>query len=130
MADGGERGGTVERTRPAGRHIFVCPAAELADGTAMRIRPAPGADEIAVFNDNGHYYALNDTCTHAAGSLADGWIENGVVECPLHGGAFDLGTGAALSPPVTEDATVHTVEVHDGVLWLLPRSAADERSPQ
>lgn len=73
---------------------------------------------IAVFNTGGCFYAIDDTCTHAQASLADGYIEDGCVECPLHGGRFELTTGHAVSPPVTEDVTTYPVQVHDGNIYI------------
>ena len=49
---------------------------------------------IAVFNDNGYFYALRNTCAHAKGPLGRGRIKNGVAVCPVHGYAYDAKTGA------------------------------------
>jgi len=56
-------------------------------------------NRIAVFNINGSYYAIEDTCTHAGGSLSEGELEGTVVTCPWHGATFDVQSGAALSAP-------------------------------
>jgi 3-phenylpropionate/trans-cinnamate dioxygenase ferredoxin component len=103
------------------RRVFVCDEAGLADGDAVRIpREETGlGDAVAVFRDGAQFYALGDTCTHAKASLADGWAEDGEVECPVHGGRFCLRTGEALSPPVTVAAAVYPVEVREGRVWLL-----------
>lgn len=104
------------------RGVLVCSVADLADGGAVRVPPerAGTEDAVAVFNDAGRFYALDDTCPHAKAALSDGWVEDGAVECPLHQALFDLATGAALSGPATRDARVHAVEVRDGAVWLLP----------
>lgn len=39
------------------------------------------------------YYALNDRCPHAGGSLGEGWCEGHTVVCPVHRLKFDLQTG-------------------------------------
>ena len=55
---------------------------------------------IAVFHtDDGEVYAIDDTCTHQDASLADGWLEGCLVECPLHASSFDLRTGEVDQPP-------------------------------
>jgi 3-phenylpropionate/trans-cinnamate dioxygenase ferredoxin subunit len=64
---------------------------------------------------------LNNTCTHAEASLAEGWVEDGYVECPLHSSKFCLKTGAVQGLPATIDAVVHRVEVSDGEIYLFPR---------
>ena len=61
-------------------------------------------DDIALLRDeDGSVWALDDTCTHETASLADGWVEEGHVECPLHSSKFCLKTGEcrACPPPRT-----------------------------
>jgi 3-phenylpropionate/trans-cinnamate dioxygenase ferredoxin component len=112
----------VERAQQSGRRIPVGKVSEFLDGAAVRLAPETtgAADAIAVFNDGGRLYAINDTCTHAQGSLVDGWVENGEVECPMHNATFCLGSGAALSLPATRNTVVHRVEIADATVWLLP----------
>jgi 3-phenylpropionate/trans-cinnamate dioxygenase ferredoxin component len=100
----------------------VCGVDEIADG-GVRVVPRDvvgTGDDITVFNDEGALYALDDTCTHALASLAEGWVEDGTVECPLHAARFSLRTGEALSLPATQPARCHRVEVRDGDVWLFP----------
>ena len=56
-----------------------------------------------MFNVDGEYYAIDDTCTHDKYSLADGYIDDDVVECALHMAKFSIRTGKALSLPATRD---------------------------
>ena len=95
------------------------PVADLSDITedeGLQVRV--GEHLIAVFNAGGHFYAIDDTCTHAQASLADGYIEDGSVECPLHAGRFELATGRAVSPPVSEDVKSYPVQVNGGKLCV------------
>jgi nitrite reductase/ring-hydroxylating ferredoxin subunit len=55
--------------------------------------------EIALFNIEGNFFALENACTHEAGPLAEGDIEGHEVTCPWHGGRFDICTGEVLSAP-------------------------------
>jgi len=57
---------------------------------------------IALFNVEGTYYAIADTCTHADGPLSEGEVQGTKVTCPWHGAEFDLKTGAVLGPPAFE----------------------------
>lgn len=78
-------------------------------------------DDIALLRDeDGSVWALNDTCTHEIASLADGWVENGKVECPLHSSKFCLKTGSVEGLPATKDTAAHRVEVRDGDVFLFP----------
>jgi nitrite reductase/ring-hydroxylating ferredoxin subunit len=84
------------------------------------------SDAIAVFNVNGEFYAVDDTCTHQDASLADGWLEGCQIECPLHASSFDLRTGAVSGPPAKVPVRTHAVTVTDGVVYVEPTPA--ERS--
>ena len=54
---------------------------------------------IALFNVEGTYYAIGDSCTHRGGPLSEGDVQGTKVTCPWHGADFDLKTGAVLGPP-------------------------------
>ncbi|GAA3213308.1 Rieske 2Fe-2S domain-containing protein [Microbacterium terregens] len=77
-------------------------------------------DDIAVIFSDGRYFAIDDTCTHEQTSLAEGWIEAGCVECPLHSSTFRLTDGAVLSPPAQRGVVAHTIEVVGEDLMLTP----------
>ena len=100
----------------------VCAVDDIESGEARIVgRDVVGTgDDIAVFNDEGDFYALDDTCTHALASLAEGWVEDATVECPLHAARFSLRTGEALSLPAVKAARCHRVQVRDGAVWLFP----------
>ena|ERR1041385_954794 len=66
---------------------------------------------IALFNLDGTFYAIDDTCTHAGGSLAEGPVAGTVVTCPWHGATFDIKTGAVLSDPAYEGVASYNVKV-------------------
>ena len=53
-------------------------------------------------------------------SLAEGWLEDDRVECPLHAAQFCLRTGEALCLPATKGVGVHRVEEREGQLYLVP----------
>lgn len=105
--------------------IEVCGVDDIATGEAKVVdrRTVGTGDDVAVFNDEGDFYALDDTCTHALASLSQGWVEDGEVECPLHAARFSLRTGEALSLPATKAARCHRVEVREGRVWLFPGEA-------
>jgi 3-phenylpropionate/trans-cinnamate dioxygenase ferredoxin subunit len=70
-----------------------------------------GSSCIALFNVDGRYFAINDMCTHAGGSLSEGEVNGTAVECPLHGARFDLTTGRVLSPPAGADVAAYKIRV-------------------
>src|SRR5262245_25344332 len=84
-----------------------------------------GATPIALYNLDGTIYATHGICTHAMALLADGWVEDGKIECPLHQGMFDIRTGKALCAPLLEDVCTYAVKVDgDDVFVDLEQPAA------
>lgn len=66
---------------------------------------------VAVFNVDGHYYAIEDVCTHDGGILTGGAVEGDQIVCPRHGARFSIKTGAVLSPPAYEDVQTFPVRL-------------------
>ncbi len=80
--------------------------------------------DLALSNVDGSIHCIDNVCTHAFALLSDGWLEGTVLECPLHGGQFDVVTGKALCAPVTEDLAVYQTRMTDGQIEvLLPEQA-------
>ena len=50
-------------------------------------------NEIALFNIGIEYKAIENTCPHKKGPLADGIVSGDSVTCPLHNRIYDLKTG-------------------------------------
>ncbi|WP_434034750.1 Rieske (2Fe-2S) protein [Cupriavidus sp. a3] len=45
---------------------------------------------IVLFNIDGTYRAIDNSCPHNGASLASGRLEGSVLQCPAHGLRFDL----------------------------------------
>lgn len=73
-----------------------------------------GGIEIAVFNIDGDFLAIEDICTHDGGTLAEGELEGYEIECPRHGARFDLRTGRVTAPPAFEDAVTYATRICNG----------------
>jgi nitrite reductase/ring-hydroxylating ferredoxin subunit len=69
---------------------------ELRSAGVLRV-PYPPFDILVVWHEGGAY-ALEDACNHAGASLAEGWVEDGNIVCPMHGYVFELATGQLLRP--------------------------------
>lgn len=50
-------------------------------------------ERICLANVNGKYYAIGNVCTHMGGPLAEGKLEDYIVQCPWHGSRFDIRSG-------------------------------------
>jgi nitrite reductase/ring-hydroxylating ferredoxin subunit len=99
-----------------GESVTLCPADAVPD-QQMKAFPV-GPNHIAVARVDGELYAFDDTCTHAACSLADGELEGATVVCPCHMGQFDLKTGEVLDGPPPDPINVYPVQENDGKLTV------------
>ncbi|MGA7328658.1 MAG: Rieske 2Fe-2S domain-containing protein [Rhodomicrobium sp.] len=59
--------------------------------------------QIALFNVDGQFFALDNTCAHRGGPLAEGEVLGHEVTCLWHGATFDVRTGEVVGPPSTAD---------------------------
>jgi nitrite reductase/ring-hydroxylating ferredoxin subunit/uncharacterized membrane protein len=83
----------------------------------MMLLHVNGKRVVLARTDSG-YLAFADRCTHRGGSLADGVMICGTVQCPWHGSQFDARTGAVKAGPATEAIEVYKVREQDGRVFL------------
>ncbi|MBE7464970.1 MAG: non-heme iron oxygenase ferredoxin subunit [Planctomycetes bacterium] len=88
----------------------VLKKADLPEGKGHCVKVA--GKLIAIWHAKGQLFAIDDACTHADASLAEGWLtDDCTVACPWHGAEFDLKTGAAKSMPAVEPIKSYPVRV-------------------
>ncbi|HYH19944.1 MAG TPA: non-heme iron oxygenase ferredoxin subunit [Azospirillum sp.] len=97
--------------------LYLCEVSDVAEGAAKRI-DLPERPPLAVFHLPTGLFVTDDTCTHGLASLSEGEIDDGVVECPWHQGAFDIATGKPCGAPCTIPLRTHRVVVSDGKVFL------------
>ena len=56
-------------------------------------------EQVLIANWQGALFATQDLCAHDNGTLSDGTLVDGEIECPRHGGRFNPTTGAATQMP-------------------------------
>ncbi len=94
----------------------VAKAADIAPGT-MRLVTL-GSTRVALCNVEGTFYAVEDVCTHDDGPLGEGALKGERLECPRHGGQFDVMTGAAVRMPAVVPVRTFPVKVVAGEVVL------------
>lgn len=99
--------------------VRVAAVADLVDDAAFATRL--GNRPIALYRLDGQIHALDDVCTHALALLSQGFIEDGAVECPLHGARFEIATGRCLAPPASVDLRVYAVRVEGSEVYVRER---------
>ncbi len=83
------------------------------------IRLDHGSRTLAVYRLKGdRFYATDGLCTHEYAYLADGLVIDGVIECPLHNGQFDIATGRALRAPACDHLETYPVERRGSSLYV------------
>jgi len=95
------------------RRVLLCPVTEVPDNTPKQVFAEGQEEPLALYRVNGNYYLTDDLCTHGLASLSDGDLEGTTIICPLHGGAFDIRTGAAIEYPCTRPLRTYPVDVED-----------------
>lgn len=69
----------------------VCNVSDIEPGTGEQFEM--GDRLIAVFNDNGTFWAIDDMCPHMGASLSAGFLDGCEVSCPWHAWRFDIRDG-------------------------------------
>jgi len=77
--------------------VMLGNTSEVAPGTMKSF--SVNGKRILVANVAGTFFATQDICTHDNGTLSDGELVDGEIECPRHGGRFDPKTGAVITFP-------------------------------
>jgi nitrite reductase/ring-hydroxylating ferredoxin subunit len=72
--------------------------------------------KLALFNLEGSFPAIDDTCTHRGGPLSEGEVLGEEVTCPWHGAIYSIRTGAALGPPAPHGVGCYVVRVQGAVV--------------
>jgi nitrite reductase/ring-hydroxylating ferredoxin subunit len=70
--------------------------------------------QVGIYLLGDQVHAIDDVCPHAEALLSQGFVENGVVECPLHGAQFEIRTGKSLTDICDRDVTCFPVRVQEG----------------
>ncbi|MGH7231762.1 MAG: Rieske (2Fe-2S) protein [Nitrospiraceae bacterium] len=77
--------------------VRIAGISEVMPGTGMVAEV--NEQSIAVFNVDGTYYAIDNTCVHRGGPLGEGELEGDVVTCPWHAWQYNVKTGISINNP-------------------------------
>jgi nitrite reductase/ring-hydroxylating ferredoxin subunit/uncharacterized membrane protein len=94
-------------------------ASEIPEGVPTKAKA--GAQSLVVVRQGTTILALNDSCAHAGGSLSEGKLVDGTIECPLHSSRYDLTTGRRKAGPTTFDQPRYEVRAAESGGWEVRR---------
>ena len=72
-------------------YIEVAKTSDIPAGEGKVVKVS--GKDVALFNVNGKFYAIDNTCKHHGGPLGEGFLDGNVVTCPWHGWQYDVTTG-------------------------------------
>jgi nitrite reductase (NADH) small subunit len=75
----------------------LCDLEELEEGKGKYVEI--DGFQLAVFLDGGDVSVIDNTCPHAGGNLAAGYVDEGCAVCPWHYWAFRLDNGELRGSP-------------------------------
>ena len=94
-----------------GEDRFVT-VAKIIEIPVSNLKPVQvNGKNLLICHTESGFYAIDDTCTHDDGPLADGWLEGNAIECPRHGARFDVTTGRVLCLPAAVGINSYPVKV-------------------
>ncbi len=105
------------RPKRKGKLIEAGKTSDLAEGRGIIVALRKDK-EIALFNANGKFYAIENFCPHKGVPLVDSKIKGREVECKLHGWRFDLKTGEC-SKKKKCSIEAYEVVVEDEIIRIL-----------
>jgi 3-phenylpropionate/trans-cinnamate dioxygenase ferredoxin component len=97
-------------------YVHACALSDLADESAIGLE----IDDqfVCVAKSKGEVFAISDICSHADVNLSEGEVEDGTVECWLHGSRFDLRTGQPIGLPANRPVPTYPVKIEGDDIYV------------
>jgi MocE subfamily Rieske [2Fe-2S] domain protein len=96
--------------------VTLCAAADVPDDDVVEV--VRDGHVFCAYRIAGRYHATDGICTHAVARLAEGFVLDDVIECPMHNGRFHIPTGRVDGPPACEPLRTYPVRVDGGTLLV------------
>lgn len=106
-----------KKPKRSGKIVTVGHAESVPPGRGATVKLKDGT-EIALYNINGNFHAIENFCPHKGYPLADSRIYGHIVECDLHGWRFDVKTGECFTAKGCA-IEAYEVTVEDGMIKVV-----------
>ncbi len=97
--------------------IDACDAEEVEMEDAIRFDRA-GHSYALYLAEDGTVHCTDGFCPQDGAHLAGGLVEGSLVECPLHGGTFDIRTGQPQGDPACAPLATYPARIERGRVQL------------
>ena len=98
--------------------VRVASLSDLPQGKTLAVEV--DQREVLLCHTAEGVFAVDNLCTHGAARLCEGKLKGQRILCPLHGAAFDVRNGEALSRPAVRPLASHAVALNgDDILITL-----------
>lgn len=118
-----------ERVEADADGVIASVNAEPLEVNQMKLLRA-GNRRIVLGRTEDGYVAFDDHCTHNGGSLADGVLICGRVQCPWHGSQFDVKSGEVRAGPAKAQIPTYRVEQHGNRVDIRLGKGAEQYAPR
>jgi MocE subfamily Rieske [2Fe-2S] domain protein len=96
--------------------IDLCSADQVPDEDVTEI--VHDGHVYCAYRLQGRHYVTDGLCTHGVARLAEGYVLDDIIECPMHNGRFHIPTGRVDGPPACESLRIYPVRIEDGRLQI------------
>ena len=88
----------------------LCTTNEVPNNDALEVTRE--GHVYCAYRIDGKHYVTDGICTHQVARLAEGYVIDDIIECPMHNGRFHIPTGRVDGPPACEPLRVYPVELN------------------
>ena len=107
----------LERAEAAGGFVQVATTAQVEPGM-VRVVEVAGRSLCIGHTEDDEWGVIDNVCTHDGGVLGEGELDEQAVECPRHGGRFDLFSGRVLALPPVRPVNAYETRVVGDEVWV------------
>lgn len=100
-----------------GRYRVIASESDVPRGKTLCVE-VEGREVLLCHTAEG-IFAVDNRCTHAEARLCEGKLKGHRILCPLHGAAFDVRDGSALTRPASVPLATYPVRVEEGNIAVL-----------
>lgn len=96
--------------------VTLCSAGDVPDEDVLEVQR--DGHLYCAYRLAGCHYVTDGLCTHGVARLAEGFVLDDIIECPMHNGRFHIPTGRVDGPPACEPLRTYPVRVEGGSLQI------------